>query len=449
MHVLIADDEKSIVIPLRDDLEAAGHHVAFVSDGLTALDRLRELSYDCVITDMRMPGITGMDLLKQIKEQSSRTEVIVITGYGTIENAVEAMKCGAADYILKPFLNEEIVLRLQKIDRYLRLQAENAALREELDRKYGFENLIGRSRKMEDVFALVLTVAKTDSNVLIDGESGTGKELIAHAIHHMSPRRDRPFVPLSCAGVPETLLEDALFGHERGAFTDARKQKIGAFERAHGGTIFLDDIDDMSLPSQVKLLRVLQEREFERLGGESVIKVDVRVVAATKVDLEKGVREGKFREDLYYRLNVVPLKLPPLRERTDDIPLLVFHFIRSYAKGREYRVKPDVLEAMMTYPWPGNVRELENAVERAIALAGDDEVLRREHLLRPADPRRVAAAAAESGLRTLRDAVAAAETESIRRALRAARGHKAEAARYLGISRKSLWEKMKEYAIED
>jgi two-component system, NtrC family, response regulator len=447
--VLIADDEKSIVVPLRDDLEAAGHRVTAVGDGLAALERLGERPYDCVITDMRMPGLSGMDLLKQIHAQSSETEVIVVTGYGTIENAVEAMKNGACDYILKPFLNEEIVLRLQKIDGYRKLKAENRALREELDRKYGFENLIGRSRKMDEVFSLVMTVAKTDSSVLIEGESGTGKELIAHAIHHMSPRRDRPFVPLSCAGVPEALLEDALFGHERGAFTDAKKQKIGSFERAHGGTIFLDDIDDMAMASQVKLLRVLQEREFERLGGEAVVKVDVRIVAATKVSLETAVREGKFREDLYYRLSVVPLRLPPLRERADDIPLLVFHFVRQYGKGREYVVKPDVLEAMMTYPWPGNVRELENAVERAIALAGDETTLKREHLLRPGDPARVAKAAADSGLRTMADAVAAAEIEAIRRALRGARGHKAEAARLLGISRKSLWEKMKEYAIED
>jgi DNA-binding NtrC family response regulator len=448
MDVLIADDEELIVVPLKDDLEAAGHKVRTVSDGRQALELVREIGFDCLITDINMPGMTGIELLRAAKDHQASLDVLVITGYGTVESAVEAMKLGAYDYILKPFLNEEVVLLLEKISDLHRLRDENAALRAELQDVHGFPNIIGKSRKMQDVFQLVKMVGRADSGVLIEGESGTGKERIAQAIHYSSHRKDKAFVPLSCAALPETLLEDELFGHERGAFTDARKRKIGRFERAHQGSIFFDDIDDMSLPIQVKLLRVLQERSFERLGGEETVHVDVRVIAATKVSLEKSVREGAFREDLFYRLNVVPIHLPPLRERADDIPLLVAHFCRRFGGERVFEIRPEVLEAMTRYAWPGNVRELENSIERAIALAGNATFLKKEHLIHHTGDVRTSVTPSET-LCSLKEAVIDAERVHIGRILRAVKGHKAHAARILGISRKNLWEKIRDYSIED
>ncbi len=447
MDILLADDEKTILVPLRDDLIAAGHDVDAVADGRSALNRIAEKNYSCVITDIRMPDVDGMTLLKAIKERSSDTEVLVITGHGTIESAVEAMKRGAIDYILKPFLNESIVEKLTKIEQMQQLRSENVRLRREIEHANEIDSIIGRSPKMQDVLNAVRTVARSDSNILIEGESGTGKERFAKALHQLSPRADRPLVVISCAALPASLLEDELFGHERGAFTDAKKQKIGRFEKANAGTVFLDDIDDMDLHLQVKLLRVLQEREFERLGGEDTIQVDVRVITATKINLEKAVADGDFREDLYYRLNVVPLNLPPLRDREGDVPLLVAHFIEKFAKGREYRIKPEDLEAMSRYSWPGNVRELENAVERAIAMAGDSKYLKREYLLRPPSDLRKAYGGARE-IRTLEDARREAEREQILVTLKTTKGHKAKAAELLGISRKNLWEKMREYKVE-
>jgi DNA-binding NtrC family response regulator len=448
LKVLLAEDEKVIAVSLMDDLAAAGHQVQGVPDGLAALERLRAEPFDVLITDIRMPGLEGLELLRRSRDLRPDTAVLVITGYGTIESAVEAMKAGASEYIVKPFLNDEIVLKLQRLASLRELERENVLLREQVDRLRGFENIVGSSKEMQRVFGMVRTVAKTDANVLIQGESGTGKERIARALHLNSPRASRPFVALSCGALPETLLEDELFGHEKGAFTDAHKQKLGRFERAQGGTVFLDDIDDMPLPLQVKLLRVLQEREIERLGGEETVPVDVRVIAATKVDLEQAAREGRFREDLFYRLNVVPLRLPPLRERPEDIPLLAYHFIRIYGKGVEYTIDPETMELMCRYSWPGNVRELENAVERAIALAGNSKVLKREHLVRHSAEFKKALAA-PTDLRPLRDVLAAAEAQYIREVLRATSGHKAQAAKLLGISRKNLWEKMREHGIEE
>jgi len=448
VEILLADDEQTILIPLRDDLIAAGYAVTAVPDGRRALEAIAEKRFDCVIADIRMPEADGLTILRAVKERSSDTEVIIITGHGTIESAVDAMKQGAFDYILKPFLNEELLVILGKVGQIRELRSENVRLRRQIEDESAIESLVGRSPRMAEVLKVVRTIAPTDANILIEGESGTGKERIAKAIHQLSLRRDNSLVVISCAAIPATLLEDELFGHERGAFTDAKRQKIGRFEKAHGGTVFLDDVDDMPLPLQVKLLRVLQEREFERLGGEKTIHVDVRVITATKVNLEEAVSEGRFREDLFYRLNVVPILLPPLRDREGDIPLLVAHFIEKYGKGRELQIRSEDLEAMCRYSWPGNVRELENAVERAIAMAGDAKFLKREHLIRPpSDPRKAYAAARELG--TLREAVVAAEKEQIRRTLRATKGHKAQTAKLLGISRKNLWEKIREYQLED
>jgi transcriptional regulator with PAS, ATPase and Fis domain len=301
---------------------------------------------------------------------------------------------------------------------------------------------------MRAVFDVLRKAAPSEASILIEGESGTGKEMVARAIHNLSPRRAGPFVPISCAAIPDTLLESELFGHERGAFTDARERKIGRFERAHGGTVFLDDVDDMPLAMQVKLLRVLQEREIERLGGTKPIPVSVRVVTATKVDLQDAVQEGAFREDLYWRLNVVGILLPPLRERGGDVRALTEHFLRLYGHGRRFTVPPDVQADMEAYFWPGNVRELENAVERAIALVGPEGALEREHLLRSRGDR-PAPGPAGGTVRTLREAGAAAEKDAILAALRLTQGHRARAAKVLGISRKSLWEKMRQHGIED
>jgi DNA-binding NtrC family response regulator len=393
-----------------------------------------------------MPGMPGMEVLRLVKQKSPDTEVIVMTGYGTVETAVEAMKAGAYEYLLKPFPYDTLVLLLRRIAEKRRLVAENRTLKEQLGRAAQLEGILGQSRAMREVFNTIRLVAATDSRVLITGESGTGKELVARAIHNLSPRRDRPLVAIACGSVPETLLEDTLFGHEKGAFTDARDKRVGKFEHADGGTVFLDDIDDMPLATQVKLLRVLQEGEIERLGGSAVVKVDVRVIAATKVDLEDAVNEGRFRRDLYYRLNVVPIPLPPLRDREDDLKLLAQHFVESYGRGRAYRFEPETMDALMRYGWPGNVRELEHAIERAIALAGANDVLQREHLLgnKPIPERRPV----PGRVTTLSEASADAEKAAIRAALEHTHGRKAEAARILGISRKNLWEKMKNYGMD-
>ncbi|MCE9637631.1 MAG: sigma-54 dependent transcriptional regulator [Planctomycetes bacterium] len=446
MQVLLVDDEKTIQVTLRDALEAAGHHVVVAKDGLEARQHLEERSFDTVLTDLKMPGMPGMEVLRLVKQKNQDTEVIVMTGYGTVETAVEAMKAGAYEYLLKPFPYDTVILLLRRIAEKRRLVAENRTLREQLGRAERLEGILGQSRSMREVFQTIRLVAPSDTRVLVTGESGTGKELVARAIHTLSSRRTRPLVAISCGSVPETLLEDTLFGHEKGAFTDARERRIGKFEHGDGGTVFLDDIDDMPLSTQVKLLRVLQEGEIERLGGSGTIKVDVRVIAATKVDLEDAVNEGRFRRDLYYRLNVVPVNLPPLRDRDDDLKLLAQHFIEAYGRGRPFRIETETMDAMLRYTWPGNVRELEHAVERAIALAGGNEVLSREHILgsKPIPERKPA----PGRVTTLADASADAEKVAIRAALDHTHGRKAEAARILGISRKNLWEKMKHYGMD-
>ncbi|MCA9323459.1 MAG: sigma-54-dependent Fis family transcriptional regulator [Planctomycetes bacterium] len=447
MKVLIADDEQSIVATLEDDLADAGHEVFTAPDGNRALDVVRKHPIDCLLSDLNMPGLGGMTLLDEARKVRPGLHVVIMTGYGTIESAVEAMKKGATDYIQKPFLNEQIVSLLTKIATIRDLERENQELREKLDDIHAFENIVGASKSMQEVFRLLKNIARSHSDILLLGETGTGKEVVARAIHGNSARRRGPFVALSCASIPSTLLEDELFGHEKGAYTDARDRKIGRFERADQGTFFLDDIDDMPLETQVKLLRILQEREFERLGGEKTIKVDVRVIAATKLELRQMVDEGRFREDLFYRLNVVPIKLPPLRDRGGDIPLLARHFINQKGGGRSYEIKPETMAAMEAYYWPGNVRELEHAVERAIAFAGQGRILRKEHLVESSRVHKKALAV-PGHLMTLREAAEEAEKSHILEILKITNGHKAQAADILGISRKNLWEKMRQYGVD-
>jgi len=449
MNILLAEDEKTIAVTLGDDLSDAGHAVQVCHDGVEAWEALQRNVYDVLISDIRMPGRTGVELLHMIKSREPKTKVILITGYGDVESAVDAMKAGAEDYVRKPFLNEDILKKLETIQRLLELEDENRRLRSELKGRHQLGNLIGKSQAMRAIYETIETVAGGTSNILVTGETGTGKEMIADAIHHNSARAAGPMVKINCAVFTETLIEDELFGHEPNSFTGAGKErKIGRFEKATGGTLFIDELDDMPLSTQVKLLRVIQERQFERIGGTNPVKVDIRVVAATKKDLRALVREGRFREDLYYRFNVVNIELPPLRNRADDIPMLLWHFVAKHGGGFEYDVPAETLEAMVRYPWPGNVRELENSIERAIALAGKQRVLKKEHLLRPAFDEAIPARMPSVDMRSLKEVVAETEKMHIRHVLKHADGTRTRAADILGISRKNLWEKMKEYGLE-
>jgi DNA-binding NtrC family response regulator len=447
MRILLSEDEVTIAVTLGDALAAAGHQVIAANDTQSALRALEEQRPEVVVTDMRMPGAGGMAVLQRSVELDRTRPVIVITGYASIDSAVEAMRLGASNYVQKPFRNEAIVNMIETFARVRALELENKDLRAQLAHDLSFEGVVGASPAMQKVFERVRTIAPTDATVLIQGESGTGKERIARAIHELSSRKSGPFVPISCAALPETLLEAELFGHEKGAFTDARKERRGRFELANGGTLFLDDIDDMPLPVQVKLLRVLQERNFERLGGEETRDVDIRVVAATKVSLRELVREGKFREDLFYRVHVVPVMLPPLREREGDIPLLVQALIERHGRGRTYTVSRSTLALLERSPWKGNVRELENAVQRAVALAGANHELAQEDLL-PIDPRWRGAVEVSDEVRPLREVMRATEIAHLKRALEATGGHRTQTAEMLGISRKALWEKLRDFGID-
>ncbi len=446
MRILLAEDEITIVITLRDALEDAGHEVVHAADTGAALAALEREDPDVVLTDIRMPGEGGMAVLKRSVELDPRRPVVLMTGYGTIDQAVEAMRLGAVNYVQKPFRNESLVQMVGTFSRVRALEQENESLRARLRSVEAPGDFVGASDAMRAVFDRIRTVAPTDATVLIEGESGTGKERVAQALHAASTRAEGPFIAISCAALPETLLEAELFGHERGAFTDARKEKKGRFELADKGTIFLDDIDDMPLAMQVKLLRVLQERRFERLGGESTRRIDIRVVAATKVNLRDHARAGKFREDLFYRINVVPIVLPPLRARTGDVPLLVAHMIERHGNGRKYRVSAPTMAALERYPWPGNVRELENAVQRAIALCEPTGELALSDLV-PLDPRWRGAMEVAGPVRPLREVLKEAERRHIERALEQTGGHRSQTADVLGISRKVLWEKMRDHGM--
>ena len=466
MRILLAEDEETIAVTLTDALVAAGHQVLHAPDGQRALDLLDQTlrggaSIDCVVTDIRMPKRTGMEVLAKSKQLDPARPVVVMTGFASVDQAVDAMRLGAANYLQKPFRNEAVVALLATFARVHELERENAGLRAQTAGAHNLAGVVGASPAMAHVCTRMRTVAPGDATILIEGESGTGKERVARALHALSLRAQGPFVAIGCGALPETLLEAELFGHEKGAFTDAKKDRRGRFELAHGGTLFLDDVDDLPLPMQVKLLRVLQERVIERLGGERPVEVDFRLVAATKVPLLQRVKEGRFREDLYWRLHVVPLVLPPLRERAGDVPILVAHFLTRHGQGRAWHIARPTMEHLERHAWPGNVRELENAIVRAMALAGTSNELRVEDLL-DGVPAAVAAAtdgssathtpsthSAQGGLLPLRDFLHAHEAEHLKRALQETGGRKAQAAQLLGISRKVLWEKLREHHIRD
>jgi two-component system NtrC family response regulator len=445
-RILIVDDEKNYLVVLSALLSGEGYEVETANSGQRALGLVEEEEPDLVITDMRMPRMSGLELIQALAERAADLPVVVMTAYGTVENAVEAMKSGAVDYITKPFENQELLLTVERALRLRRLMTQNRLLREELGKGKGFGEIIGESRAMKEVFELVEKVAATKATTLITGESGTGKELVARAIHARSPRAGESFIAVNCMALTETLLESELFGHEKGSFTGASSRRKGRFELADKGTLFLDEVGEIPASVQVKLLRVLQERTFERVGGDQPITVDVRIVAATNRDLSRAVKEGIFREDLYYRLNVVRIDIPPLRERPEDLPALVAHFVGKYAQevGRPApEVSPEAMRRIYDHPWPGNVRELENALERAVILAGPE--------IRPSDlPLEVQPVKEEASLPTgmsLTEALEDLEVRMIRRALAESEGVAARAAEALGLTKSNLAYKLKKYGL--
>ena len=452
MKVLIVEDEKIKRITLADALLKEGYDVMVSENPIEALNIFKEREFDVVITDIRLPQMDGLDFLKEIKTLKPDTTAIVMTAYATVDTAIKAMKLGAYDYITKPFSSEELILILERLKDFRRLIEENIKLKQEITKRYSFGNIVGKSKKMRDVYELIETVAPCDATTLIVGESGTGKELIANAIHYNSPRKDKPFIKFSCAALAETLLESELFGHERGAFTGAIKERKGRFELANSGSIFLDDIDDIPLSMQSKLLRVLQEKEIERVGGTKTIKTDIRIICATKVDLLKLAKQGKFREDLYYRLNIVPINLPPLRERKEDIPILAEYLLNKYSsKGEKKTFCPEAMRLLINYDWPGNVRELENVVERIVTLTRSNDI-RLEDLpdFLMASPEKLCdrhlidimeeAASFEDMIKDM-------EIRLLTLALEKASGNKSEAARILKMKRETLRDKVEKYRI--
>ncbi len=466
-HILIIDDDESVRDALGAFLEENDFKVTTASNGNAGLELLKGNKFDVFLLDLIMPEKGGLDVLKEAEDLHITAPAIVITAYGTVQTAVEAMKMGAFDYVTKPFVLEELLIIINRAINLLKLQRENIMLKKQLKRKYDFEGLIGDSTQMQRVYEMIEKVADTDSTILITGKSGTGKELIAKTIHFNSSRSQKPFVPLNCAAIPRDLLESELFGHEKGAFTGALVLRAGRFELANEGTLFLDEIGELDPSLQVKLLRVLQEREFERVGGVKTIKVDVRILAATNKDLEKATKEGKFREDLFYRLNVIPIHIPSLRERSDDIPLLVDHFVHKFAKKRKkepLKFSPGVMECFMKYKWPGNVRELENLIERLTILVGDNtvklsdlpekfheiidiETFKGPEASKVSDYSQKDIEIPDSGI-NLNSVIDTMERKLIIQALEKTRGIKNRAAELLGLNRTTLIEKLKKKNID-
>ena len=438
-RILVVDDELILRESLARWLERDGHAVETAASGEEALAKCRAARYEILLLDIKLEGMSGLEVLRRVKEDDPDTAVIMITAYGSIPTAIEAMKHGAADYLLKPFEPEELGVVIENLLRRQQEARETLYLRERVAEAARFENLIGQSPAMQEVFHLIADVAPTDAPVLLDGETGTGKGLAARAVHSLSARREGPFVAVHCAAIPETLMESELFGHRKGAFTDAKETKRGRLEMAHGGTLFLDEIGEVGMRTQIDLLRVLEDGVFYRVGGTQPLEADFRVVAATNLDLDRAVREGRFREDLFYRLNVVRITMPPLRRRKQDIPLLAEHFLRRYALEARRpieRIGRDALDALMVYDWPGNVRELENAIERAVVV-GKGPQIRAEDLPigRPSLPAAPAVRLEE------------VEREHIRRVLDESGWNITRCARLLGIDRSTLYGKIRRYGL--
>jgi DNA-binding NtrC family response regulator len=450
--LLLVDDEAALRSVTAERLAERGHTVVEADSGEQALDLLEQHAFDVIVSDLRMPGIDGATVIERAIERYPSIVGIVITGHGTTQSAVDAIKRGAFDFITKPFQFDELLHVLENALEQRRLKTENAYLRSQLQDRYQFSGILGRSRRMQELFHMLEVVAATSSTVLITGETGTGKELVAHAIHHNGPRAKHPFVAINCSALPEHLLEAELFGHVRGAFTGAVGSRQGRMEQAHGGTLFLDEVGTMSPAVQTKLLRALQERQFERVGDNHTIKVDVRVVAATNADLEKLVATGGFREDLFYRLNVIRVSLPPLRERRDDIPLLVKYFFERFAPGAGLSLSQNAMRALMDHAWPGNVRQLENVIERAVALSGGRKELSLADLpeeFRPPQPSVGALPGVtlpDDGL-DLQSYLATIERDLIRSSLERTGGNRHKAAELLRLKRTTLVEKIRRLTL--
>lgn len=450
--ILVVDDKDSMRNMLTQTLTEEGYRVDAAEDGKKALDLVRNKSYDLVLTDLKMPTIDGLEVLSGVKEIDEETSVIVMTAYGTIEDAVSAMKRGAYDFITKPFDTEHLCVLVNRALENRRMVAENTLLREELLSGHGLDNIIGKNESMKELSVLVQKVAKSDASVLLQGESGTGKELFARAIHSLSNRKNGPYIAINCAAIPHELLENELFGSEKGAFTGAHARKMGKFEIANGGTVFLDEIGDMEISLQAKLLRVLQLKNFERLGGTKTVDVDVRVIAATNMELQELITQKRFREDLYYRLSVFPLNIPPLRDRRDDVSALADFFIDKYCRELKKPLKSMTREALSLierYHWPGNVRELENTMERAVILA-EGKKITPEHLairLQRTDEVQLRDGAGLKEIGAM--AQARAEKSTILRILKQVRGNKRKCAQILKIDYTTLFDKIKKYGIEE
>lgn len=466
-HILIIDDDESVRDALKDFLEEKGFKVTTATNGRFGLELLKEDRFDILLVDLMMPGMGGLDVIKETSALHITTPVILVTAYASVQTAVDAMKLGAFDYVTKPFIPDELLLVINRTIDLSRMQRENVLLKKQLKRKYDFEGLTGDSMQMQKVYEIIEKVADTDSTILITGKSGTGKELVAKTIHFNSSRSEKPFVPLNCAAIPRDLLESELFGHEKGAFTGALVTRIGRFELAHEGTLFLDEIGELDPSLQVKLLRVLQEREFERVGGTKTIKVNVRIIAASNRDLEKATRDGKFREDLFYRLNVIPVHIPSLRERTEDISLLIDHFMHKFSRKRKrepLKFSPEAMECLLRYRWPGNVRELENLIERLTILVSENtvnvsdlpekfrqmagtETGKGAHMVKTSVPSFKDDDIPDSGI-NLNAVIDNMEKKLILRALEKTGGVKNKAAELLGLNRTTLIEKLKKKNID-
>ena len=459
MHtILVVDDEPNYLIVLSELLKEEGYEIMTAQRGEEGLKVVEETDLDLVITDMRMPGMDGLDLLKAVKAYNKDLPVIMITAFGEVEKAVVAMKAGAYNYLAKPFNNEELLLNIRKAIEHYSLLRENLRLRDEARVRYGYASIVGKNARMQEIYQLIEKVAPTAASVLITGESGTGKELVARAIHINSPREKSAFISVNCAALPETLLESELFGHERGAFTGANAMRKGRFELADSGTLFLDEIGDIPMPLQAKLLRVLQERSFERVGGTKPINVDVRIITATNKELKGEVDEGRFREDLYYRLNVLHIHLPPLRERADDIPMLTDHFISKFAKmlnKPNLKISGAALRYLVGLPWEGNVRELENTIERSAILCSGDVIQTEDVHPDVADAQKAANWSPDVDFEKLLpvnlplpEVLSGVEEQMIKRALKEANFVQARAAESLGITKSLLQYKMKKYQLQ-
>ncbi len=449
--ILVIEDKDSMAQMLKDALELEGYEVIVAKDGSEGIKRIKESKVDVVITDLKLPKKDGLEVLKASKEDNPLIPVIIMTAYGSIDTAVNAMKLGAYDFITKPLDLDHLLLLIKRSLSNQRLITENILLRDKFSDKVGMPTIIGKSPKMLEVAENIQRVAPTKTTVLLLGESGTGKELFARAIHYLSPRKDNPFVPINCAAIPRELLESELFGHEKGAFTGAEERKLGKFELASSGTVFLDEIGEMDMSLQSKLLRTLQEGEIERVGGTKPIKVDVRIIAASNKNLQDAVAKNTLREDLYYRLSVFPIVIPPLRERREDIPMLVEHFISKYNAEMNVQKKgimEDAMKTLMNYEWKGNVRELENVIERAMILSDGEMITAKEISLAPVGPSVMDFPLDGTLDEVAKTALRIAESRRIKKALHDAGGNKSRAAELLKVSYKTLLTKIKEYGIE-